>query len=167
MKPYFKSAVLLGVGFAVGATLMTLRPAQNVKAASAANNSKFSMATVPVSIPNETEAVFVLDHLTGTLRGGVLSQQSGKFTFTYLRSVAGDFAVNPATPEPKYAIVAGPMNASGIGGSQTAKGVLYVGELSSGAVIAYAFAQPRGRGAAVPLELVPLDRLNFRESIGG
>lgn len=163
----FAGVTLLMLGFSVGALTTMLTTPSDLQAASASGNDKFSMATVPTELPNISEAVFVLDHLTGNLRGGVLSDQTGKFAFTYFRNVAADFQVNPATPDPKYAIVAGPMDARGAGGAQPAKGVVFVGELTSGSVIAYGFAQPRGRGSAVPLELVPLDRLVYREAVGG
>lgn len=163
MKSSFKTAVILCSGIAIGAVAMSLQSATDVKAASASGSDMFSMTTVPVDPLNNnlTEAVFVLDHLNGTLRGGHLNSQTGKFAFTYVRNVAADFAVNAATPEPKYVIVGGPLNAQ----AKTASGVLYIGELSSGAVIAYTFAPPRGRGGA-NMAILPMDRLNFREAIG-
>ncbi|MEQ9411007.1 MAG: hypothetical protein RIK87_25070 [Fuerstiella sp.] len=158
--------VTLALGVVLGAALMTLKPQQPLKASSAHGNDKFSMCTVPVTI-GESDAVFVLDHLTGVLRGGFLNVQTGGFSHTFLRNVALDFQVNPATPEPKYAIVSGPANLRTSGGNQPANGVLYIGELTSGAVIAYGFAQPRGRGVPAPLEVVRLDAFTFREAVGG
>lgn len=157
----------LGLGILLGAGFMALKPQTPVKAASANSNDKFSMATVPVTAIGDSEAVFILDHLTGILRGGVLNAQTGGFSHTYLRNVAADFQVNPATPEPKYSLVGGPINLRSSGGSQPANGVLYVAELTSGAVVAYGFAQPRGRGAAGPLELMRIDGFSFREAVGG
>lgn len=157
----------LGLGILLGAGFMVMKPQTPVKAAAGNSNDKFSMATVPVTANADSEAVFVLDHLTGILRGGVVSPQSGGFTNTYLRNVAADFQVNPATPEPKYSMVGGPINLPSRAGSQPANGVLYIAELTSGAVIAYGFAQPGRRGSAVPLELVRLDGFSFREAVGG
>lgn len=157
----------LGLGILLGAGFMVMKPQTPVKAASANSNDKFSMATVPVTAIGDSEAVFILDHLTGVLRGGVVSPQTGGFANTYLRNVAADFQVNPATPEPKYSMVGGPINLRSSGGSQPATGVLYIAELTSGGVIAYGFAQPRGRGSAVPMELVRLDGFSFREAVGG
>ncbi len=158
---------MLAIGCLLGAGFMFFTQQQPLKATAAHGNDKFSMSTVPISTLGETDAVFVLDHLTGVLRGGYLNNSTAKFTHGYLRNVALDFQVNPATPEPKYAIVAGPAQMRASGGNQPANGVIYIGELTSGKVIAYGFVQPRGRGAAVPLEVAPLDAFSFRESIGG
>ena len=165
LKP--SPALMLVIGFILGAAFMVLRPQQTIHAAAANSNDKFSMATVPVTTVGDGEAVFVLDHLTGVLRGGVISSQTGGFAYTYLRNVAADFQVNPATPEPKYSMVGGPIQLRASGGNQPASGVLYVAELTSGAVVAYGFSVPRGRGSAVPMELVRLDGFAFREAVGG
>ena len=159
--------VMLVTGFVLGAAVMVMQPQQPLKAAAASGNDKFSMATVPITNVGDGEAVFVLDHLTGVLRGGVVSNQTGGFAFTYARNVAADFQVNPATPEPKYSMVGGPIQLRASGGNQPANGVLYVAELTSGGVIAYGFSVPRGRGSAVPMELVRIDGFAFREPVGG
>lgn len=155
--------LIFALGIALGGALAAFRPQQTVTAASAHGNDKFSMCTVEVA-RNDTEAVFVLDHLTGILRGGVLN--NGRFTQTYLRNIAQDFQMNPATPEPKYAFVSGHVNLQGSGAAQPATGVLYVGELTSGAVVAYAYGRPSARGSATPMELVRLDGFSFREAVG-
>lgn len=153
------------LGLVIGAGFMLMKAETPVKAGAANSNDKFSMCTVQTTALGETEAIFVLDHLTGVLRGGLLSAQTGGFTFTYLRNVAADFQINPATPEPKYSMVAGPLNLRASGGNQPANGVVYIAELTSGVCIAYGFAQPRGRGSAVPLEMVRLDGFQFREAV--
>ncbi len=158
--------LVLALGIAIGAGGMLLSSPEPVKAGSAQGNDKFSMCTMPISA-RESEAVFVLDHLTGVLRGGWLNSRSGTFSHNYLRNVAADFQVNPATPEPKYAIVSGMTNLQGAGGNQPANGVIYIGELTSGAVIAYGISMPRGNGAAGPLEIVRIGGFPFRESAGG
>jgi len=159
--------LMLTLGILLGAGFMVLKPQLPVKAAAANSNDKFSMATVPVSTVGDGEAIFVLDHLTGVLRGGLISGQTGGFAYTFLRNVAAGFQLNPATPEPKYSMVGGPIQLRASGGVQPANGVLYVAELTSGAVIAYGFAVPRGRGSAVPLELIRIDGFAFREAVGG
>lgn len=154
------------VGLLVGATALSLMPSEELKAISANSNDKFSMTTVPVTTSFEdTEAIFILDHLTGLMRGGMLSQ-TGAFSYTFFYNVAGDFNINPATPEPKYSIVAGRVAMRTSGGSQPANGVVYVAELTSGNVIAYGFQVPRGRGSATPIPMVRLDGFGFREAVG-
>lgn len=157
---------MLSVGVVLGCAVMTLKSPPSLKAATSHGNDKFSMCTVNVTL-GESEAVFALDHLTGVLSGGCLNNQTGTFTHKFLRNIAADFQVNPATPEPKYAIVSGSAQMRASGGVQPANGILYVGELTSGAVVAYGFAMPRGRGAAAPLEIFRLDAFPFREAIGG
>ena len=157
--------VMLTLGAVLGAGVISMKSPEPLKAGNAHGNDKFSMCTVPVS-SRESEAVFVLDHLTGVLRGGWYNGQSRAFTHGYLRNVATDFQVNPATPEPKYAIVSGLANIQASGGAQAANGIVYVAELTSGQIIAYGFAMPRGRGAAQPLELIRLGNFPFRESVG-
>ncbi|MCA9083253.1 MAG: hypothetical protein KDA81_04315 [Planctomycetaceae bacterium] len=166
-KLYNHPVLMLVLGVILGAGTMLLTPQQKVAASAAAGNDKFSMCTVPVATIAETDAVFVLDHLTGILRGGYLNSGTGAFTHTYLRNVAADFQLNPSTPEPRYCIVAGPANLRSGGGNQPANGVLYIGELTSGAVIAYGFGRPQGRGSVAPMEVVRIDGFAFREAAGG
>ena len=158
---------VFALGTIVGAATLALLPSNELKAVSANSNDKFSMATVSVTTGFEdTEAVFILDHLTGLMRGGALNQ-SGQFSFTYAYNFAADFQINPATPEPKYSIVAGRASLRGAGNNQPSNGVLYVAELTSGKVLAYGFPAPRGRGAASPIPMVRLDGFAFREAVGG
>ncbi|HAD58588.1 MAG TPA: hypothetical protein DCG12_05050 [Planctomycetaceae bacterium] len=154
--------VFLTLGAILGAGAMNLRPQPELKANSAHGNDKFSMCTVQTSIRG-TDAVFVLDHLTGTLRGGWVAT-NGQFTNAYQRNVTQDFQLNPATPDPKFAIVSG---YAALGGTaNAANGIVYVGELTSGSVVAYGFAQPNARNAGVPLELVRLGAFTFRDALG-
>lgn len=168
IKRHKTSLLMLALGVVLGAGAMMVVPQAPLKAASSNSNDKFSMTTVPVTTNLiDTEAVFVLDHLTGVLRGGVLNQQTGGFATTYLHNVAADFQINPATPEPKYSIVGGPATMRAAGGNLPASGVIYVAELTSGGVLAYGFAAPGRRGGGAPLPLVRLDGFSFREAIGG
>lgn len=161
-----RSSGIFVLGLMVGAGAMLLKPQDTVKASSASGNDKFSMATVPVTNGyGDTEIVFVLDHLTGLLRGGLLNTQANKFTFIYERNVATEFNLNPSTPEPKYALVGGPASLrSGGGGMTPANGAIYVAELTSGQVVAYTFPAPRGQGVNGVIPLIPIDGFPFREA---
>ncbi len=156
--------VLLSVGFLLGAAALWALPQRSLQASSAGGNDKFSMVTVPVTGIADTEAVFVLDHLTGILRGGHINGGGGGVTTIYEWNVAADFQVNPATPEPKYVMVSGAAQLRGGGGGQPANGVLYIGELTSGMVVAYGFSLPRN-GAAVG-QVIKVGFFPFREAIG-
>jgi hypothetical protein len=161
-----RSMTIFATGAFFGAVALSCWPQPDVRASVANGNDKFTMVTVPVSI-GETEAVFVLNHLTGILRGAVLNNTTGTFTYHYLHNVAADFETAAATPEPKYAIVSAPANLRSTGQMQPANGVIYIGELSSGAVIAYTFAMPRGRGSDAPMTVTKGPYFRFAEQAGG
>ena len=152
-------------GLILGALMIQLRPQPELKAAVANGNDKFTMCTVPVA-PGETEAVFVLNHLTGVLVGAALNNTTGRFSHHYLRTVAADFQTAGGNGEPRYAIVSSSSNLRAAGASQPANGVLYIGELTSGAVIAYGFQMPRGQGTVGPIEVLKIDFFRFSEAAG-
>ncbi len=161
-----RSAMMFAAGALVMGAAVWFWPQPEVKAAVANGNDKFTMVTVPLEEVGEIEAVFVLNHLTGVLTGSSINIQTGKFGFSYLHNVAADFQTAAKTPEPKYAIVSGPANLRTSGGVQPALGVIYIGELSSGGVIAYGFPRPNTRNAGTVMQLVKLDYFKFSESVG-
>ena len=151
-------------GFVAGAVTVAVWPQQRLTASSANTSDKFSMVTVPVEGIADTEAVFILNHLTGILRGGRLNNQSGRFTHQYVHNVAADFQVRETQRNPEYCIVSGPAQLNAVG-NQPSRGAIYIAEKNSGAVIAYGFAMPRGPGVAAPMPLMKIDFFNFREGI--
>ena len=161
-----RSTMMFAAGVIVMGAGAYFWPQPEIKAGMANGNDKFTMVSVPLSEVGEAEGIFVLNHLTGVITGGVLYNQTGKFGYRFLHNVAADFQTSAKTPEPKYAIVAGILNLRDIGGVQPAYGVIYVGELSSGAVIAYTFARPNTRNVGTVMPLVKLDFFKFSESVG-
>ena len=99
-------------------------------------DDKFGMLTLPVKdlqlagVRDHLEGVFVLDFLTGQIKGAVLGR-GGKFTHYYFRNVAADFQVDPSAT-PHFAFVQGVAQLPGQGRATPATGVLYIGELTSG-----------------------------------
>jgi len=160
-----RSLVVFAAGVLCAAAVLHLRHEKPALAQVAHGNDKFSMVTVPIA-PGEGDAVFVLNHLTGVLRGAALNNSTGTFTHHFLHNVAADFQTALGTTEPKYAIVSSQANLRSSGALQPAQGVLYIGELSSGAVIAYTFQMPRGRGVPAPFDITKLDFFKFAESVG-
>ena len=158
--------ITLTLGLVLGAAVIWHWPQEEVGAATAMGNDLFSMVTVPIEGANISEAVFVLDHLNGILRGGYLNDQRGVFSHSYIHNVGADFQVRPGAKEPKYAIAAGSANLASSGGNQPARGIIYVAEKSSGAVVAYGLPMPRGPGANAPAQLIRLDGFSFREAVG-
>jgi len=162
MKLHKNPVATAVMGLLVGAGAIWCLPQQHLSAGTASGTDKFSMVTVPVTGIADTEAVFVLDHLTGIMRGGQLNNSTGSFSHQFVHNVGADFQVPPGEQIPSYVIVSG---SAQIRGGQAAQGAIYVAEKSSGAVIAYGFPQPRGRGAAKPLQMVRMATFNFREGI--
>ena len=163
---FLRSSIMFAAGAFVMGAGAYFWPQPHMKAAVAHGNDKFTMVTVPLVETGEIEAVFVLNHLTGVLTGSTINTQTGKFGYSYLHNVAADFQTSAKTPEPKYAIVSGPANLRSTGGVQPALGVIYIGELSSGGVIAYGFPRPTTRNAGTVMQLVKLDFFQFSESVG-
>ena len=123
------------------------------------------MITVSLQETGNIEGVFVLNHLTGVLAGGVLNEQTNTFSHAYVHNIAADF--QSTAKDPKYAIVTGPANLRSPGGGVLySYGIIYVAELSSGGVIAYAFPRPSGRNAGTPMPLIKLDFFKFADSVG-
>lgn len=159
-------ALVLTVGICIGAAAMWFRPQPSLNAGTANSCDVFSMVTVPVEGIADTEAVFILDHLTGIVRGGQLNNATSRFNVQFLHSVADDFNMRAGQRKPEYAIVSGSaqLNAQG---DQPARGVLYIAEKSSGQLMAYGFAMPpQGappRGRPFVDGLRKLDGFAFRE----
>ena len=164
-KHILRSATMFTVGALTMAAIAYLLPPNPVRAEVASGNDKFTMVTVQMVEGQAIQGVFVLNHLTGVLAGGVLNEQDLRFNYKYLHNVAADFQTG-ATAEPKYAIVSGPANLRSGGGNQVAYGVIYVAELSSGAVIAYTFPRPSNRNINTTMPLAKLDFFKFAESVG-
>lgn len=153
---------LLGLGLVVGLTVSYLWPHEPAQAETNSRSDKFEMFTVrAASLGNE--AIFVLDHLTGRIRGAVLDPQSAKFTAFYYRDVAADFGNLPG--EPQFAVVSATTQLQNRPGmrAQTAPGIIFVGELNSGLVLSYSFPWERTTRRSAPINLTPVDKFAFRE----
>jgi hypothetical protein len=151
-------------GLVAGISIATIWPHEPLSAETSDRNEKFGLITCPVS--GETEAVFVLDYLTGRLTGAVLSRtRNGGSSFLnfYYRNLAEDFKVG-ASGEPYYAIATGRSEIPNRGGAQWGGYALYVAELTSGKVAAYAVPYQTTQAKQVPVPLVPVDYFPFREA---
>ena len=151
----------LTTGLVAGLCISYFWPHEPVAAASNDRDAKFGIMTTPVTLG--MEGVFVLDYLTGRLSGAVMNGNTGKFNHTYIRSVAADFKVDPkATPH--YAFVGGTASLAGRGGVSPATSIIYVGELSSGVVMAYGINYKIAQRPVPTQPFVPLDAFPFREA---
>ena len=166
-KPNGSRTLWLIVGLIAGIGLAYVWPRERAFASTSDRDNQFAMATCPVSggvglASDQLEGIFVLDFLTGSLKGGALHRQTGKFTAFYFRDLAKDFKVNPQA-DPHYAFVTGAAQLNGSGGVTFASGVVYVGELTSGQIRAYAFPWRESNTVLPPIQLLPIDGFQFRE----
>ena len=167
-RTYRRSPALwLATGLLAGLCISYFWPSQQVKATTSDRDDKFAMVTMPVTIAAvpgaELEGVFVLDFLTGQLRGAVLNQKTGTFTHHYMHNVAADFQ---AGTEARYAFVSGIANLPNRGRLTMGTGVLYIAELTSGKVLAYGLSYADTNRPVPPQPLLPLDGFQFRQPVG-
>lgn len=156
----------LAIGLIAGLVLGGLWPDTPLHAVATDRNETFAMASVPLDA--DVEAVFFLDFLTGNLRGRVLNRV-GAFTIFYEHNVMQDLQI-AAGKNPRFLMVTGTANLQRRGGSmQLGQSVLYVGEVTTGNVAAYAIPwNNAARNAARPIQqnVVPLDMTKFRVAAG-
>lgn len=151
----------LALGFLAGLAVSFFWPHEPLQASATDRSSQFGLCTGKVSIIDPIEGVYVLDFLTGQLKGAVMNRQIGKFTAFYFRDVAKDLAVDPQT-KPSYAMVTGDAQLTARGGSPPATGLIYVAELTSGKVAAYTYEWRETTNLVGPLLMVPIDVFQFR-----
>jgi hypothetical protein len=154
-------ALMLLIGLALGGMF----PHTPLHAVATDRTESFIVATGLVD--SEVEAVFLLDCLTGDLRAAVLGKTSGGFTSIYSypgAQLMRDFGLDPSK-NPKFHMVTGLADLRT--GSQNVYGsaVLYVVEVSSGKIAAYAVPWNRARfltRAPISANLVLVGMLPFR-----
>jgi hypothetical protein len=81
------------LGALVALNIAGLWPKVPVHAVATHGQENFAMATGIIS--SNIEAVFILDFVTGDLRGGVLNLQNGKFMSIYEYNILRDFGGVP------------------------------------------------------------------------
>jgi hypothetical protein len=151
-------AAWLAGGLVAGLAIAALWRSEPTYATTADRDTQFMMVTIPVGtsaagINDPMDGVFILDFFTGQLRGAVLNRQTGQFVSYYLRNLAKDFELEAnANAEPHYCMVTGYAQLPSAGGATMASGVIYVGELTSGKVVAYGFPW-KETGTPGPIEL--------------
>ena len=163
--------VWVAMGLVAGLGLAWVWPHEPVAATATDRDARFAMTTIPVKdvtisgFRDNLDGVFVLDFLTGRLTGAVLNNKVGRFSHAYFRNVAADFNVDPNAGNPAYAIVAGNTGLVSTRGVTFANGTIYIGEMNSGFVHAYAFPYVETNRPVPPVELQRIDSFQFRESV--
>ncbi len=161
---YRGKLVWLAAGLIGGLVLSGLWPHTPLHAVSTDRSQSFAIATGPVD--EEVEAVYFLDFLTGDLNAVVLNRQLNGFTGFYRYNVLNDLGIDPAKA-PQYMMVTG-MTSPRAGSSRMRPGLaaVYVAEVTSGWVAAYAIpwsksARAAGQNMGVSA-LIPLAKTRFR-----
>lgn len=152
----------LAVGLIVGLAIAYSQPHKPAYAVGSDSTEQFAIVTCPAGLGG-AEAVFVLDFTTGRLVGAALSSQTGVITQNYMYNVAADFGL---TEKGQYIMSAGVAELPRRGNLPPGSSVVWIAELKSGRVIAYAFPfqiQNRKAGGA-PLPLAKVDGFPFREA---
>jgi len=136
--PYGFTSVLalaaVGLGVAVGGWLRG--EPRRAHAATAAVEDSFAVCTTLVG--DGMEALFMLDFETGDVSGGVLNQNTAKFTVGYRHNVLKDLGFKAGkVKNPKFVLVPGHVNLLGPQANKLAESVLYVTDVSTGVTAAY------------------------------
>lgn len=125
---------LLACGLVMGLAISSYWPHEPLKA-NATSLEKFSLCTAPTQV-NQSDAVFVLDSVTGRLVGAAHNMQTGNFDNVWTRSVATDFGV---TEKGQYLLTSGFLRTQGASNGTPGISGIYVAELTSGRVGLYGF----------------------------
>jgi len=151
------------MGVVAGLCLAYVWPHEPALAVATDRSAKFALVTGPAG-PVNMEGVFLLDFLTGNLQGHVLNSRVGKFTRSYYRNIAADFNLDPKT-EAQWAIVSGQGQLAASRGTSWGNCLIYVAELTSGKVIAYAYPYTETQRVMEPAQLELVDGFQFREAL--
>ena len=157
------SLPLVGIGLVIGLAIGGFFTSAPMHAVATDHSENFTIATG--ALDDELEGVFFLDFLTGSLKAAVLSTSTGRFTSMYETNVMNDLGVN-AAQNPKFLMVTGTAGLRKTGANvQPGNSVVYVTEITTGRVAAYAVPWTRGQATAstaVRGALYKLDVLQFR-----
>ncbi len=161
----------LGLGLLLGLTASAFWPQSPVHAVATDRYENFAICTAVVD-NDGSEGLFVLDNLTGDLKGFLLNGQTGKFAFSASKNIMGDMGIAP-NQKPKFLLVTGNMRVRAGGGRiRGSNSVLYVAELTTGRLIAYTLVAT-GRagvgnqgGTFGSLDMVQFRQVQVRPQIG-
>jgi hypothetical protein len=157
-----KRTVWMVIGLVAGLGIATLWPHEQVKAVATDRDAQFAMTTCQVGVIDPIEAIFVLDFLTGSLKGAVLNRTNASFTNFFFRDLPQDFGIDPKK-EAHYCMVTGLAQLATSGASPPATSVIYVGEMTTGKIICYGFQFVESAQPLAPRGLYPVAKFPFRE----
>lgn len=152
-----KQWMWLLLGMATGIGISQFWPHEPAYASATDRDERFAITTVLAQGTAglaQTEAVFVLDFLTGRMTGALLNPQVGGFTNYFFRNVAADFHLD-AGAKPRFAIIGGQAEMPSGQGFTFAPSVIYIGEMTTGKLMAYRYPIRLTRQPLPPEQLEP------------
>jgi len=154
----------VGLGAAIGGWCRG--EPRRAQAAAAAVEESFAVCTTPVG--DGMEGLFMLDFETGDVSGGVLNQNTAKFTVGYRHNVLKDLGFKAGkVKHPKFLLVPGQVTFMGPRANQLAQSVLYVTDVSTGVTAAYGMPWTPAAATAAGAGVNPLLLLDVVRPRGG
>ncbi|MCX7427661.1 MAG: hypothetical protein NTW96_18785 [Planctomycetia bacterium] len=159
--------VWMVIGLVAGVSIGGFWPHSPLHATATDRYETFAVATGFVD--DGIEAVYFLDFLTGDLRAAVLSKQMPmRFNAFFQRNILTDLGVDPSK-NPRYLMVTG-MTDTPRGGGQArlSSSVVYVAEITTGQVAAYAIpwnSAQHSAGQVTNGVLMPMATTRFRTAV--
>ncbi len=152
----------LAIGLVLGLMLGGWMPNTPLHATATDRYDTFAVATGFVD--EGVEAIFFLDFLTGDLRAAVLNR-GGTFSAFYHYNILNDMGVQQGK-NPRFLMVTGLNNINrGAARMRPSLSIVYIAEINSGTVAAYAIPWARESwtaGTRVMAQMIPLDATKFR-----
>jgi hypothetical protein len=157
-------ACAVGCGLAVGGWWRP-EPPKALAVATAVQDS-FAVCTAPVG--DDMEGVFILDFETGDISGGVLNQNTAKFTVGYRHNILRDIGFKPGkVKNPKFLLVSGQVAFLGPEANKLGQSVLYVTDVATGVTAAYGVPWTTTAATGVAAGVSPLVLLDVVKPRGG
>jgi hypothetical protein len=156
-------AMGIAAGLVVGLNVAGIWPQVPLHAVATHGQENFAICTAPLDL--DVEGIFVLDDVTGELKGAALNLQLRRINTFFEYNITNDLPASN-TKNPQYRIVSGGANIrQNVAAGTLAHSVLYVADVTTGQLVVYGIPWIQGRASgAMPIKrtLVPLDRWQFR-----
>lgn len=150
----------LTAGVALGLAVATYWPSEALRAEAVDRTNKIALISARTTAGN-SDAVFLLDFVTGRLMGAAYNTQVGGFNQRYYRNVAADFQVSENA---QYTIVPAEVSIpQARPGGTPAGGGLFVAELTTGKVAMYGYPYNETPRVQPPMEMVLVAGFPFRD----
>ena len=126
----------LAIGMLVGSLSSGFLPHSPLYASATHGADGFAIATGDVD--DGIEGLYVLDHVTGELKGAVFNPIARKFTGFYQSNILQDFGVTAGGGDTRFLMVTGVADMRrGAGKFRMARSVVYIADVKSGTVAVY------------------------------